>query len=406
MKFADIDKQIKNKLKTTASPNLDQRIDNLITRAENTQTQKSNTWRIIMNNKMTKFAAAAAIILAAMAIVNQFGGSIDGSSVVWAEVAQEVQNISTFACQRKDLQITASNDQVVETISMIYNSSEYGSRLDSYKDNNIYSSTYTLLSEKTVTCIFPDMKKYFRQQLTEKMFKEANGKGPREMVSRFFSLEYEELGRTTINDIVVEGIEVNDPAILSANFPVENMQARLWVDIETNLPVLLEAEFIAHDGMVEFEITMDQFQWNIEFERSLFEPNIPDDYEGLNSLERKENSKGYIVSKKELPEDQQKERARVKEISLDIFQALANEEMEKFFDFLPHEIFKPQIKHYEHLSGLEVVDVKEPYQEDGSSKWVVPYEVKLRDDNFREGSLYIAYYTKSKRYIITGGLIE
>ncbi len=98
MKSADIDKQIKNKLKTTASPDLDQRIDTLINRAENAQTQTSNTWSIIMNNKTTKLATAAMIIIAVLVGINHFGGSIDGSSKAYAmsDMLEMMRNVETM----------------------------------------------------------------------------------------------------------------------------------------------------------------------------------------------------------------------------------------------------------------------------------------------------------------------
>ncbi len=43
-----------------------------------------NIWRIIMKSKITKFAAAAVIIIAILIGINQFGGSIDGSSRAYA----------------------------------------------------------------------------------------------------------------------------------------------------------------------------------------------------------------------------------------------------------------------------------------------------------------------------------
>jgi len=44
------------------------------------------TWRIIMNSRITQFAVAAIIIAAVMVGMSQLGGSIDGTSVAWAEV--------------------------------------------------------------------------------------------------------------------------------------------------------------------------------------------------------------------------------------------------------------------------------------------------------------------------------
>jgi hypothetical protein len=236
--------------------------------------------------------------------------------------------------------------------------------------------------------------------------------GPKEMVNRFFSFEYKKLGRKTIKDIVVEGIEVSDPGVVLANFPIDNMTARLWVNVETNLPVLLESEFTAQDGMVQFKTVMDQFQWNVELEKSFFVPDIPADFTKLNDQgqlvdkEKQEAPKENIINQKVLSESEQKEKAIVKDMASDIFQACANENLETLFEFLPHEIIKTQPEHYEYLSDLEIIKIKEPYQQKGSSKWVVPYKVNLRSGSVREGNLYIAYYKKSQRYIITGGLRE
>ncbi len=50
-------------------------------------------WSFIMNSKITKFAAAALIIVAVLIGINQFGGSIDGASVAWAEVVTRVSQV-------------------------------------------------------------------------------------------------------------------------------------------------------------------------------------------------------------------------------------------------------------------------------------------------------------------------
>ncbi len=231
-------------------------------------------WRSIMKSKITKFAAAAVIIIAVLIGINQFGGSIDGASVAWAEVAEKVEKIRTFVCQRKDLQKTADKDQIVETKLVMYNSTEYGSRIDSYKGEDIQVITYTLPAEKAIITVIPSAQKHIQRPLTEEMLKEMEQKSPREMVRRFFSLEYKELGRKIINGVVVEGIEVNDPRVLSANFPIEKIIARLWVDIETNLPVLVETEVIGQEEKFQFKTIIDEFQWNIALDAEMFKPDI------------------------------------------------------------------------------------------------------------------------------------
>ena len=53
------------------------------------------TGEIIMKNRITKLAAAAAIIIAVMLGINYIGGSLDGASVAWADVLEKVEAART-----------------------------------------------------------------------------------------------------------------------------------------------------------------------------------------------------------------------------------------------------------------------------------------------------------------------
>jgi hypothetical protein len=54
--------------------------------------------------------------------------------------------------------------------------------------------------------------------------------------------------------------------------------ARIWVDVQTDLPVLMEMQLSGKGGQMEMNMMMDEFDWGVELDRSLFEPNIPADY--------------------------------------------------------------------------------------------------------------------------------
>ena len=56
-----------------------------------------STWRIIMKTRITKLAVAAIIIIAAIIGINHFGGSVDGSSIAWADVLTNIQNTGTLS---------------------------------------------------------------------------------------------------------------------------------------------------------------------------------------------------------------------------------------------------------------------------------------------------------------------
>ena len=52
--------------------------------------------------------------------------------------------------------------------------------------------------------------------------------------------------------------------------------ARLWVSVETGYPVQFEGERVYGDQRHTY--AQDQFQWDVEIDESLFEPNIPEGY--------------------------------------------------------------------------------------------------------------------------------
>ncbi|GAG47949.1 unnamed protein product, partial [marine sediment metagenome] len=115
--------------------------------------------------------------------------------------------------------------------------------------------------------------------LDEEALRQMDRMEPKQIVKRFTSLKYRELGHKVIDGVEAEGIEVNDPKILSgANFPIDSLVARLWVNGATDLPILLEVEIIGNEGLLEIKTVMDRFQWDIQLDASEFEPNIPDDY--------------------------------------------------------------------------------------------------------------------------------
>ncbi|MHC4385409.1 MAG: hypothetical protein ACYSUG_00280, partial [Planctomycetota bacterium] len=91
-----IDNLIKNTLKDTASPELDQRINTLIAQSKQTQARPLNRWSITMKYPITKFAAAAVIIIAILTGIYQLTGSIDGASVAWADVVKQFNSIKFF----------------------------------------------------------------------------------------------------------------------------------------------------------------------------------------------------------------------------------------------------------------------------------------------------------------------
>ena len=245
----------------------------------------------IMQSKSMKVAVAAVIIIGVFIGLNMLGISPDGSSVAWAEVAELVEQAKTVA-YRMHMKMKGMpgcpKDKEMELDYKVKMSSDYGMRMDATMDGKAISQTYILFAENSLISIMPEQKKFMRMTLTddllEKMRKESGN--PKEMVAEFMKLDYIELGSSEIDGVEVEGVETNDPKMVGGMF--ENFVARLWVEVETGLPVLMEMEYVSDDGSVQMDMVMDGFEWNIEFDTSEFAHVIPADYESIGDIKMPE----------------------------------------------------------------------------------------------------------------------
>jgi hypothetical protein len=230
-----------------------------------------SVWRIIMKNRITKFAAAAVIMIGVFLGINYLGGSV--SSVAWAKIAENVERIDTFKfnleiiVHNNDLDKPAEDTQAQWTI---YLSSKYGFRMDiGNKDNAV--SWYVPVKKDKIITVIPAEKKWVQMPFSDDYARQCEEKDPRDYIKRFMSCKYTELGRQTIDGIEVEGIEVINPPTDIEH--LENAVGRLWVDVETQLPVRIEIKGNVDRDTVQ--CNMD-FRWDEEFDANIFQ--IPSDY--------------------------------------------------------------------------------------------------------------------------------
>ena len=229
-------------------------------------------WRIIMKSKITKFAAAAVIIAGVLLGLNFLGGP-DMTSVAWAQVVKNVEKAKTVTFRLKTNMTGVPDSEI-----MVYDSSEYGSRLDLYVDGKITSRIYGPKDKNVSVMVIPEAKTYTRTSFTDQQRQQMHEreKDPREFVALFLSVDHTELGRRTIDGIEVEGLEVDSPKVGGGMF--ESAIGRLWVDVNTELPVRMEIEGVSAGGEIQTQMVMDEFKWDEELDASEFEPDIPADY--------------------------------------------------------------------------------------------------------------------------------
>jgi outer membrane lipoprotein-sorting protein len=220
------------------------------------------------------------IILAALLLV-YFAGPFDGASVAWGSLGERLEQIPSYSCHGYST-ITSGPDKETVTSTWVSSYSEYGIRMESFTGEKLTMISYTLPQEKSmlILTILPEQKQYMRMVMAEEQSakKFQAQRDPREMVRQLLAIEYTKLGRDTIDGIGVEGIETTDPEYCGGWF--DKIRFRLWVDIETQLPVRTELE-AQREFMGKLTTTsgfMDGFEWGVEFDPDFFEPEIPDDY--------------------------------------------------------------------------------------------------------------------------------
>lgn len=270
----NLEDAIKKELNFTAGADLHDRMLNDVLNAQEkskrtrTASTKPSIRRQIMKSPITKLTTAAGIVLALFIGISQF----DKTSVVWAEVAKKVENCRGFTCQLREIRTMKVGEKEVEihTKAKMYGSTEYGMRQDRYQDGKFVITIYMSLADNEIVSVLHQMNKYSRESLEKGIADEFARVSPQKVVSNLLSRKHKKLARRTIDGREAEGIEVS----------YGDVTTRIWVALDSQWPILYE---IQKDGEKQPYIVMDNFQWEIELEKSLFEPNIP---EGYTLLER------------------------------------------------------------------------------------------------------------------------
>ncbi len=250
---------------------------------------KPTIWRISIKSPITKIVAAAVIIIAAIVSINRFGDSINIANVALADVAKTIEQ--TTNCVFKKTTTVFSEDNSINAFDSLVYYTVAAVREDIYNNENIIKQVYVIFSEGIVVGIDHQMKSFGKMELTDEDIeneKLSSSISPENIVNLILSKgEYKKLGRKTIDGIFSEGFEFNDKRTMLSmdKDKVENVVMRLWVDVNTNLPVCVELDCVLNNSKVN--VIMFDPKWDVELEADFFEPKVPDNY-------LKPEERGYI----------------------------------------------------------------------------------------------------------------
>ncbi|MBN2590193.1 MAG: hypothetical protein JXA96_10050 [Sedimentisphaerales bacterium] len=251
-----------------------------------------NLWRFIMESKVTKYSAAAAVALAFVLVLsNPFGGSQYGG-VVLADVVQKMENIQTIVHKEHRYYYELGKEEPFLKADVIKHCSQnLGVVEEQYTtEGELMYRVYVLGKSSNFVALLPETKKYFKMPLRDSMSQVIERLTPQGLLEHFMEIDHKELGRSKIDGREVDGFEAIDtefwpiPNEFSFLFPVKQITWRFWIDVENLLPVKVEYEVITDKGLLTgmkaLKIVCKAYalEYYQESDEKLFKPDIPDDY--------------------------------------------------------------------------------------------------------------------------------
>ena len=263
-----------------------------------------------MENKVTKYSAAAVVMLAATLILLSPFGISKNSGIVWAKVVENMDNVQMFVHKEHRFYYELDQDEPFLKTNVIKHCYQnLGIVEEQYTtEGELMYRAYVLGESQEFIAVLPETKKYFKMPLRDSMVQVIDRLTPQGLVAHFMSIDHTDLGRSQIYGREVEGFEAIDtefwpiPNEFSFLFPVKQITWRFWIDVEDLLPVKAEYEVITGRGLLTGmkELKIECKAYDLEFyqeaDEKLFEPNIPDDYTEfkLTDLITKEAKAGIV----------------------------------------------------------------------------------------------------------------
>ena len=228
----------------------------------------ASIWRIIMESKITKLAAAAAIVIVVLIGIHQFGGSIDGATPAFADIVRPILTARTATFKIAVNMIKGQPSQVFKGMFM-----EPG-RMRQEMEGEVIAiidmqegKIVTLMPEEKTAMVMeveniPDENKYQNQV---NMFFEIRRRIKQAQDDEDKSVEF--LGEQEIDGRTAIGYRAQEAG----------QDVVVWADSESLLPIRIESSMPI---MMDRQITviMYDFALDIALDESLFSLEIPEGY--------------------------------------------------------------------------------------------------------------------------------
>jgi hypothetical protein len=368
--------------------------------------KQTNIWRTIMKRKLTKLAVAAGIVFAAVLAINTLYKSIPiiptaSAAQVLADAAKAVEDVQSIHIKARMRTLPYDNMGMIGLeydfvpIEMWKETDDKGilqwrvekpgrvivtnadSTIMLIKPNNAAKHTpYPIGSLDTWYGHLMNVNEIIDDALKNTMNQSGDQLCMRNEVFKE--------GTQLVLEIksAAQGDFTNDWC--KNKFITESDHKKVYrFDAETKL--LKGFEVFVHtdkEDVLVFEVT--DIEYNPQIDNSLFTLELPNDVI-------------WYEEPKILPDNEKYEKMTPKETAKAFFKACADKNWDEVLKFWSTSRIDERLK--EHLGGLEIISIGEPFKSGIYPGWFVPYEIKLPPEDF---NVRLSNANAAGRFVITG----
>ena len=258
-------------------------------------------WRTIMESRITRYSAAAVIVLAMTLVLFGPFWTPGNGGVVLADVQKKVAGIETMIIRgTKTFTHPGEPDRIFEFDGikcqfdiLRYHSTRYGLVEEGYAEGRlIYRITFNIPEGQTLI-LFPKYKKYLKFASMDAFAKAMEIFGtPNGILNLYLGGDYKKLGRDEIDGIDVEAFEFEDTEpfelfkelLPKTVFDIQTFKGTVWIGIKEQLPVRVEGDLAIGKSITTVfnDLNLHEVNtfgdYNIELDEHLFDINAPEGY--------------------------------------------------------------------------------------------------------------------------------
>ena len=218
---------------------------------------KPMIWRTVMKNHRTQFAAAVVIIITVLIGVHYLGGSIDDTSIAWADVLEQISTFRPYTCTYT----VQAEGMPTQTKHLM--------RVSLTQRREIRSDGIVLVFDLAIPKCLTLMPE--KKHAIERIYDMEPRTDP-DLLKLVKSMESRAFGEGAVQEIGVKKIEGH----VAKGFRSvgKHNDITVWADVKTILPVRVE---IIHVGL-DTKITMSEFTFDVDLDEVLFSTKAPDGY--------------------------------------------------------------------------------------------------------------------------------